>query len=290
VTRQSFVLATSDNEVVAEPQAPVVTYDPIARTVTLRGQRQPWLQPGRLYRLFVRAVGDSEVGGLRAVDGATLATGQRRRIEFFAGPPGSAPFAEARVDFCVDVLPIFQAKCGSGGCHGEGGGAAAGLVLATPEGVASTAIGRVAHGADTTGRSGSLESEGPVFGVGMPLVAPGSPGSSWLLYKVEAAPEPARARAAEAPLACASPEGITPPAAAPAFLPQLGVPVAATPAERTRLRDLVTGQPMPYPTLEQETYATAPLTFAERETLRLWISQLPAGAPLPACGACASVP
>ncbi len=282
------MLTTSANEPVSEAQAPVVTYDPIARTVTLRGARQPWLEPGRLYRVVVRAVGDSEIGGLRAIDGATLAPGQRRRIEFFAGAVGPAPFAEPRVDFCVDVLPIFRAKCGSGGCHGEGGGSAAGLVLATPDGVASTAIGRVAHGADTTGRSGSPQSEGPVFGVGMPLVAPGSPGSSWLLYKVEAAPEPARARAV--PLACSSPEGITPPAPAPAFLPQLGLPAAVTPAERARLRDLVTGQPMPYPTLEPETYATAPLTFAERETLRLWIAQLPTGAPLPACGACTSIP
>lgn len=128
-----------------------------------------------------------------AIDGATLALGQLRRFEFFAGPPTGAPFAEPKVDFCADVLPIFQAKCASPTCHGDGGQAAAGLVLTTPAGVAKTAIGVVARGADTTGRSGAPESEGEVFGVGMPLVAPGNPASSWLLYKVDLAPPPARA-------------------------------------------------------------------------------------------------
>lgn len=290
MTRQSFVLSTAENEAVSEAQAAVVTYDPIARTVTLRGPREPWLEVGKLYKLRVVVPGESQVGGgLLAIDGATLAPGQRRRFEFFVSAPRGKPYVEPRVDFCADVLPIFRSKCGTSTCHGDGGQAAMGLVLTTPAGVASTAVGRVARGADTTGRTGDPESEGPVFGVGMPVVQPGSPANSWLLYKVDLAPLPARSE--DPPFRCASPPGQeTPPRAAP-YVPQLSVPRTADPIERAILSDLVTGREMPYPSGPgPQTYASAPLTFAEREIVRSWIAQLPPGQTLPACGACTRAP
>ncbi len=289
MTRQSFVLATGDDEPVTSAQAAVVTYDPIARTVTLRGQRQPWLEPGRLYKVIVTAIGENEIGGLQAIDGATLATGQQRRFDFFATKATGTPYAEPRVDFCTEVLPIFAAKCGTGSCHGDGSTPAMGLVLASPEGIARTAIGRVARETETTGRAGAPESEGRLFGVGMPRIAPGSPGSSWLLYKAELAAPPERV--VEPTTTCAPPPGSATPEPSPRFSPQLPVPRAADAIERGALAALMTGRPMPYPTASgQATYATTPLTFDERQLLRLWIAQLAPGAPLPACGACSAKP
>lgn len=286
VTRQSFVLVTGDNENIPEAQAPVVTYDPIARTVTLRGQRRPWLDEGKLYKLVVTTPGESPTSGLRAIDGATLAPRQKRRFEFFVGPPSGKPYVEPRPDLCRDVLPILANKCGGGFCHGDSPSAAQGLVLTTPKGLGTTAIGRVAHESDTTGRSGDPESEGRVFGVAMPLVQPGSPANSWLLYKVDAAPPPSRAEAPS--FSCPSPPGVTTPAPALPYAPQLPVPRAADEIERGILRDLLGSREMPYPAPGPEEYATAPLTFEEREILRLWIAQLAPGAALPACGACTS--
>lgn len=285
MTRQSFLLATGDNEAVTSAQAAVVTYDPIARTVTLRGQRQPWLEPGRLYKVIVTAVGENEIGGLQAIDGATLAPGQRRRFEFFATKPTGTAYAEPRVDFCTEVLPILAAKCGTGACHGEGGAAAMGLVLTTPEGIARTAIGHVARETETTGRS-APESEGRLFGVAMPRIAPGSPGSSWLLYKTELARPPAQPF--EPTTSCEPPPGRERPAPS-RFAPQLPVAREADPIERAALEALMRGRPMPYPT-GAASYATAPLTFDERQLLRLWIAQLAPGSALPACGTCAPKP
>ena len=57
--------------------------------------------------------------------------------------------------------------------------------------------------------------------------------------------------------------------------------------ERTLLSDYVLGREMPYPA-PGNAYFSQPLTFQERERIRIWIAR---GAPVRDCGACStSVP
>ena len=52
--------------------------------------------------------------------------------------------------------------------------------------------------------------------------------------------------------------------------------------ERQILSDFILGREMPYPAT-QVAYATQPLTFLERETIRIWIAN---GAKVYDCGGC----
>lgn len=282
VTRQAVTVVTAEGEPLPTSRVPVVTYDPVARTVTLVPTRPDWLDVGTLYRLALSIPeGDTDAFGLRAIDRATLDPAQDRVIEFLVTEPTGRPYDEGRVAFCRDVLPIFVARCDGGQCHGAGGGAAAGLELTTAEGLTRTALGQVARAATTSGRSASPEAEGRVFGVNMARVAPGSPGASWLLYKTE--------------LAALSPPRTTPscpsassPGAAPPWVPLTAPRVEAGAEERAALGGYVQGAPMPYPVLGPAGPHTEGLDLTEREILRRWIAQLVPGEPLPACEACSA--
>jgi hypothetical protein len=199
--------------------APVITYDPVTRVVTLsapEGSGPAWLNPNQLYRVGIGIPSSStdDTSGIRAIDRATLdPASPSRNIEFTAGPPSGTPASVPTVDFCNDVLPLFQSKCSAAACHGApvlgdarfggpGGSAsrpAASLLLETSQGVTNTVfvtdsggnrVGRVANGANTGPLAGRGAPAGRVFGVDMPLVDPGKPANSWLLYKLLLAPPP----------------------------------------------------------------------------------------------------
>jgi hypothetical protein len=53
--------------------------------------------------------------------------------------------------------------------------------------------------------------------------------------------------------------------------------------ERAALSDRVLGREMPYPVQQATAYDEEPLTFQERETIRMWIAR---GALVEDCGAC----
>ncbi len=284
VTRQSIAIVDASNRSVATNQLPVVTYDPIARTATLAPPTRPWLTKGQVYKLFLGVPDDdSDLGGVRAIDRATLDPDEERLIAFVVGEPSSRGSVEPPVDFCRDVLPIFQAKCSRAGCHSDDANAASGLSLASPSGVAATAIGRVATGAHAGGRANEPAVASRLFGADMPRIDPGNPGQSWLLYKVELA-EPPTGTVLPAPKTTC--DGTTTAPLVP-YAPLVPV-VPPSPAERARLSDAVLGSAMPFPTHTVRSYAEQALTFDEREILRRWVASLGPTSGVPACGTCAS--
>lgn len=285
VNRQSLFVVDGAKEPLPPAATPLVQYDPIARTVTLRGPTSPWLTEGLPYSLVLGVPdGDAELGGVRALDRATLAPDQPREIAFFAGPPSGE--REPGADLCRDVLPIFAAKCSAASCHGHGPTAAAGLVLDSPAAISRTAIDKVARGANTGSLPTAREPD-RVFGVDMPIIQPGDPGNSWLLYKVEIAARPT-APSGRSPIACErgggdAPLGFTPRVPAAALPP--------SPREHATLSDFVLGLPMPLVAPSAPvSYATTALTFEEREAIRRWIQGLDRGAGLPDCGLCRATP
>ena len=174
IVRQTFVL----RELGGTPLTPTIAYDPVARIVTLTPISMP--QSDQMLRLDITSPQSAtDTSGLRAIDGATLApsplcasgSAQPCTIEFpVLAADSGAPPNPPTIDFCKDIFPIFQ-QCGGGSCHG-GKRPAAGLLLDTTTGIASTAIGRVAHGSNTGPRSTS-QSVDRLFGVDMPIVRSG---------------------------------------------------------------------------------------------------------------------
>ncbi len=304
VVRQSFQLRNAFGETAASP---VVTYDPVARVVSLSSPASTpgaWLLPHQPYRVFMPVPAtDDDPTGPRAVDRATLAPGQVHSIDFMTTDPAGPPAPERPIDFCVDVIPVFRRHCSASSCHGapqavppserfpDGAShPAAGLVLETSVGVASTALGRVAQGSNTGPRAGSGQSPGFLFGVDMPIIdaaeshGGGNPSNSWLMYKVLlGALRPEDVGNDAGPATCA--------VGAPAPQPVVDFPFMqpVSSAERARLGNLVLGREMPYPSNTPSGAPTdnLPLTFDELERVRAWIAQ---GAATPECAACALHP
>lgn len=288
VNRQSIAVLDGARQPLPPDLAPIIVYDPVARTVTVSGPKQPWLIEGQPYTLVLGIpAGDAEQGGVRAIDRATLVADQKREFAFLVGPKTGAAI-EPNVSFCRDVLPIFTAKCNLPTCHGSGNLAAASLVLDTSAGVAATALNRIAQGSNTGPRSLNPPSPGRLFGVDMPIIDPGNPGNSWLMYKVDMARPPV----VQLPVprfACT--EGLTEPQQQFVFAPL--VPQAqhtADETERVVLSNYILGREMPFPVAIVGSYGEEPLTFEEREIVRLWIKSLVPGGAVPECGGCGIVP
>jgi len=295
ITRQSYLIVDSSNKpITGTPFA--TSYDPVARTVTITGPEgpgRPWLTPDQSYKLFLPVAPDpnTDVGGFRAIDRAPLFEGSNREIVFRASAPAQKTSFEPNVDFCADVFPIFAIKCGGSLCHGAYDTAAASLILGSHNGIRLTAISRVAQGSNTTARSYNTLETQPVFGQGMAIIKPGDPGSSWLMYKIELARLPTVDAAApnQPPQAtlCTPPETAPSiPAPAGVFAPLAPAQIEADEIERGVLSDFVLGREMPYPVFGAVEYATEPLTFQERERIRIWIAR---GAETRDCGGCQRV-
>ena len=305
ITRQSYVIV--DNTNTPLPNAALRTlYDPVARTVTIAGPDgpgKPWLTPDQSYKLVLLVPSDpkSDLGGFRAIDRATLDPAQKRQFVFRAGPPSQTTLFEPAVDFCADVLPIFTLKCSDPSCHGSSDTAASSLILASAEGVRVTARGRVAQGANTGPRASSEEPTPSLFGVNMPIIKPGDPGSSWLMYKIELAPHPVVDAGPAPQVLCTPPAGAPSiPEPSPAYATLAPARINADDLERSILNDYVLGREMPYPYLpatyvpppptpanpNPTAYFYTPLDFQEREKIRIWITR---GAEIRECGGCGLV-
>ena len=292
IGRQSFIVADAAGQPL---QGGIVSYDPVALTVTIAGPNTPasgtspaapWLTAGQSYKLFLPISSSvTEVSGVRAIDNAPL--------DPAAGPielpfnVGSAKGVSTppQMKFCADILPVLQTKCGTGSpCHSPPDGTknpAASLILTTPEGVAQTAIGRVSQASNTSGIAGQAVPANRVFGLNYPIIDPGHAATSWLVYKIAMAPPPDNSVVSDKPLKC-------PDATGKSFDPQIvGTKTSAYPPsvdEAAALSDAILGRSMPYPSYgPTATYATNPLDLEERERIRLWIDQ---GAPVQACGPC----
>ncbi|WP_394842947.1 hypothetical protein LZC95_38475 [Pendulispora brunnea] len=283
VVRQSIYIFDGFNVALS----PTVQYDPVTRVVTLGSPRQSeWLKPGQPYKIvFTIPSGNEDNNGLRAIDRATLDPASERVIGFFTDSAPTGTPGPPRVDFCTDVLPIFQQHCSAGQCHGEPGPTtpssrfpdgqshpAAGLVLETPGGVLSTAIGigtrRVAIGSNTGPRT-LPQSPGRMFGLDMPIVDPGSAANSWLLYKLLLAPPPPPGTPPSVRRKCDGSPG-TPPQGG--YQPPVSYAVLSD-AERARLADFIPGNRMPYPPDPASGDRRENLTVGEVQRISTWIAQ-----------------
>ncbi|HEY4015076.1 MAG TPA: hypothetical protein VGM06_17150 [Polyangiaceae bacterium] len=284
VTRQSFVLHNTSATGPLPTTTPTIAYDPVARIVTITPA------PGSLI-VDQDAVVVIDATVLRAIDGASLASGQPTVFDFpvQSGDGGTAP-VRPQVDYCRDINPIFSAGCAF--CHSATGqfapsGQYADLNLSSPPLVAATAVGKTAHGANT-GPTSSPEPPGPIFGVNMPIIDPGDnpagggdPAHSWLMYKVLMGEPPANTKSGYTYTSCDggayTPTDVSSYHAAtqPAFANEANDP------ERANLANMVSGREMPYP---QIVGVSAPLdanlqalTVDELERVSLWIAGGPDG-------------
>lgn len=195
ISRQTFSL---DTVAMNGCCTPTVAYDPVARIVTITPIAGQELQPGQSYQVTLAVPQNAQdENGVRTIDGATLAPGANRVIAFNVVAATPEPPPTVSIDFCRDIFtPIFDTKCSVSICHGpgaQGNYPAAGLLLSPASGVASTAVGRVAQGANT-GPLAMAAAPSLLFGEDMPIVDPtGDPANSWMMYKLllaVPAPEP----------------------------------------------------------------------------------------------------
>ncbi len=284
VTRQSVVLVDLNGNGLT----PEVAYDPVARVVTLTPISP--LDPCQSYQIQLPIPTSlSDANGLRAIDGAVLASSTPKVIEFpvagtcttDAGPPPGQPGPPAPViDFCQQINPIFQSKCAGPTCHG-GKLPAEGLRLDSPQAIADTMIGQVAHESNTGPRA-QPQPPSQLFGLDMPIVDPGAPGDSWLTYKLLLAYPPPCSSTADAPPCDASVPGVMHNLHA---LPWTGLSAS----ERSTLASYIPGRAMPFPNDPSADPSAGcmpnqvncePLTYDELEAVSFWIQE---GAPVPAC-------
>jgi len=188
-------------------------YDPAQRRIIYRQSGTPdqaHFTPGTTYKLTVLSPVDDTAVGVRAFDGAPLEATVSFEFTTRAADPPATPSDAPQGDalFCGAVKDYLNGCSYGGGCHGVGVdenneaiGAVMGLNLRDTEGLISTAILKVAHQTQT-GESASDPVKTPLrFGRAMPLIDPGSPGTSYLLYKAIVSPlnnnDPATAASAE---------------------------------------------------------------------------------------------
>ncbi len=190
-------------------------YNPASRTVSYfidPGNASPILPAAVHYLTVYRGTGDEL--GFRAFDGAPLA--QAQAFFFDVTDPGGLQPQVPVVD-PTDCLLELGTSCGN--CHaaqtplGEAITPAMGLELNPTDRFLATSL-RPAHGM-SIGSTGNdpLARRPDRFGAGMPVIAPGDPGNSYLLYKMLAREDPA--------------------------------PATLAPGETDRLRAFITGAPMP---------------------------------------------
>ncbi|MFO0660814.1 MAG: Ig-like domain-containing protein [Polyangiaceae bacterium] len=173
-------------------------YDAIERVVTYRlAGGQKWL-PGVRYTvtLWKPSERPQDGYGFRAWDGGELnehlefsfITATHNRVDTALGPSPNADYCGKCVDntAILGAKEVFQRNCGYGTCHFTTPqyGAAVNLDLSTSSTISKTAIGRLAH--ETLSAPSSTEApENPaIFGKNMPLIDPGNPGNSYVLWKM----------------------------------------------------------------------------------------------------------
>jgi hypothetical protein len=158
-------------------------YDVTARVLEFRPEG--WLLSDTVYILqFDDADKDPNGFGFRAYDGDSL--GRSTRFAFRTGtePEPMPSAASAPGAGCDDVLSALgKAGCANAGCHG-GPEPRMGLSLDTRTGLLGTAIDRIAHETQAGPELSQHAVSGGRFGVQMPIIDPGRPENSYLVYKL----------------------------------------------------------------------------------------------------------
>lgn len=226
--RQSVCIQADFGKQVNAPEdcvAPVAlepAYDPVHREVIFRLEPGKELTKGIRYSLtMLRPPDDSSRIGFRAFDGTPLQ--ENVRIDFKTraeNPEGTQPERPPSGDFfckrdaeclstctppcldCVIGAARYVATCAYGAaCHqnlldgkqvvrgaAEGLNLDLGASLNTLDYIRATAIGHVAHQTQTGEHADEPDKSPLRFGRAMPIVDPGNPGNSYLLYKLIVGP------------------------------------------------------------------------------------------------------
>ncbi len=234
--RQSIRLYTGDPGNGAGLLRP--EYDMVERVVVYRLTSA--LEPGTLYTVELVSPSESSSFGFEAFDGAVLEEGAAPlKFNFFtrrsSEPVEQVPLED--IPSCERVVELLrEAGCARGGCHG-GAAPSMGLRLDSPESLVETAINRVAHETDLGAQVGVPLRNPARFGVQMPVLDPGEPANSYLMYKLIRG-ERSHWVNVDEPGACDT--------RYPVALPGTCVPPPAS--ELARLREwFVRGVPMPPP-------------------------------------------
>lgn len=160
-------------------------YDVVERVVVFRLTQ--FLEPGTLYTVELLSADSSTDWGFQAFDGAPLeAGGAPLKFNFFTkrNRDWLPQLPVEPIPSCERVLEIFaNAGCTAGGCHG-GSVPSAGLRLDRPETFVDTAFNRVARQTEVGAAVGVPLEDPDRFGVQMPIIDPGQPANSYLLYKL----------------------------------------------------------------------------------------------------------
>jgi hypothetical protein len=251
-------------------------YDVFERVVTYRPSG---LEPSTLYTFEFVVPRDANTDGFRAFDGAPIEEREvPLRIQFRTAERTPRPPSELPEATCREAVDAFSVGgCSAPGCHnpatdpkcppgqaipsGEGcvGVPRMGLELDSAAGLQKTAIGRIAHQTEIGPRGGGLPNASPLrLGVQMPIIDPGRPGNSYLLYKLVRKDRNFRRTVGDPNDVCTSELGV--------LLPP-GVCLPPPDEEKVRLREwFVRGDPMPLTETDQ-------LTLQRLKRLQEWIAK-----------------
>lgn len=168
-------------------------YDTVERVVVYRVATGGALLGGVLYHVeLVSPKADENGFGFRAFDGAPLSTEENAvplKWSFLTARAAPTPGPSTEPPTCFETwTALNQSGCTKSTCH-VGPEAPMSLRLDSSASLLSTAIGHVAHEADTGPVAGRPLVDPPRFGTGMPVLDPGNPGTSYLLYKLLIGPE-----------------------------------------------------------------------------------------------------
>ncbi len=250
------------------------SYDPVRRQITFR-QDPTSARPGAgtRYELTLYTAVLATDNGVRSFDGIPLQAPVQVELTILPDPGGVVPPYDpvpTADHFCTPdtgcgaascARPVAQilGGCALTGCHLQtaASGAAEDLRLDTPALIAATAINQVAHETETGESALNPDPNGPRFGRAMPIIAPDTPGNSYLLYKLLAHP------------------GV------PLQYPFLPYPASGVAPEIVRVQDeLIEGMPMPPSTQPDAVPRGTTGVRGEMEWLSDWILE---GAPVATC-------
>jgi hypothetical protein len=230
--------------------------------------------------------------GFRAFDGAPLGTGPvPLSFSFYTSRSAEVP-QPACTPSCADIGARLQASgCSRNGCHSREedpsscppgqaidpnedcvGVPRMGLSLSGATDLLLTAIGRVAHQTETGPGGGIVLVNPSHMGVQMPIIDPGRPGNSYLLYKLLLRPANFRSPPAEQ---LTSDELARRASCTPAYRAQLPSDrtLALPHDERQRLREwFVRGEGMPLVARNADE-ENSPLTLDAMHEIQHWIAQ-----------------
>jgi hypothetical protein len=247
------------------------SYDAVERVVTYRLPAGSAWAPGVRYTVTLWAARDNGGFGTRAWDGQEL-----EASVVFGFTPGTEaseipapPVSAAYCGSCVDDVRILGARdvlrnCAISGCH-AGKEPEVGLNLEDRAGIERTALRLPAHETFTGPSSTDAPKNPNLFGVNMPIIDPGNPGNSFLLFKAMIRPDNYETNTGDDQKQLTSDQPV-------------GGEKTPSEAEIVRLENgFVKGQPMP---------VFQSIGIHQLRTLQAWIA---AGAPLADDASCPDV-